>query len=112
MAAATVPTVASAFTRQVAVTGGVPYTRAFSLSHNPHATQICRQMIRAARSFKNLNFRDYFVRRTKEKLRELSNDPGLESAGARAILAKELSDLQRQALVANLYHSPTVIIYK
>lgn len=63
MAAAAVPALVSAFTRQVAVAAGIPYTRAFSLSRNPHATQVYRQMLRAARSFKNLNFRDYFVRR-------------------------------------------------
>ena len=52
------------------------------------------------------------VLQTKEQLRELSSNPGWGSAEVQATLRKELSDLQRQALVANLYHSPTVVVYK
>ena len=66
---ASVPTAISALTRKVALVAGHPLARGFSSAlPGPSVTPICRQMLRAARSFKNLNFRDYFVRRVSAKI--------------------------------------------
>ncbi|KAL8425923.1 hypothetical protein Efla_000900 [Eimeria flavescens] len=90
----------------------IPHTTSSFQTRFLHITPVDRQIIRAARNFKNPNFRDYFVRRSKEKIRELNSSLELKPSEIEALLRKELSDLRRQALIANLYHCPTVEIYK
>ncbi|KAL8273199.1 hypothetical protein Esti_002957 [Eimeria stiedai] len=102
----------STLTRRVIVANReMPHIRSFTAARNLQSTPLDRELLRAARSFRNVNFRDYFIRRTKEKIRELHSNPELNEQKMEAVLQKELRDLRRQALIANLYHCPTVAIY-
>ncbi|KAL0946211.1 hypothetical protein HGRIS_012470 [Hohenbuehelia grisea] len=60
--------------------------------------------LRTANSFSSYNFRHYFLRRTKEKFRQLQNesDPArIQSQFNEAV--KELAVLRRSAIVNQLY---------
>ncbi|KAI6002100.1 hypothetical protein EDD15DRAFT_1579784 [Pisolithus albus] len=73
----------------------------------PSRQQILRlygSTLRAARSFSSYNFRNYFVRRTRENFRnmQVEQDSGkLSHAYGEAV--KELAVLRRSAMVNQLY---------
>ncbi|KAI6126837.1 hypothetical protein F5141DRAFT_1186166 [Pisolithus sp. B1] len=75
--------------------------------NSPSRQQILRlygSTLRAARSFSSYNFRNYFVRRTRENFRSMQTeqDSGkLSQAYNEAV--KELAVLRRSAMVNQLY---------
>ncbi|KAI6014423.1 hypothetical protein PISMIDRAFT_89311 [Pisolithus microcarpus 441] len=75
--------------------------------NSPSRQQILRlygSTLRAARSFSSYNFRNYFVRRTRENFRNMQTeqDSGkLSYAYGEAV--KELAVLRRSAMVNQLY---------
>ncbi|KAI6004170.1 hypothetical protein EDD15DRAFT_2360454 [Pisolithus albus] len=72
--------------------------------------------LRAARSFKSYNFRNYFLQRTKDNFRTLlasipnaENDPDKVSR-AYELAVGELAVLKRSAIVNHLYAGPPLPI--
>ncbi|EJU01328.1 hypothetical protein DACRYDRAFT_22505 [Dacryopinax primogenitus] len=69
--------------------------------------------LRTARTFSSYNFRNYFVRRTKESFRKNSD----ESDPAKVLELyqdglKELEVLRRAAVVNRLYEGPKLVVEK
>lgn len=67
--------------------------------------------LRAARSFKSYNFRNYFLQRTKDNFRTLlaENDPDKVSRAYEQAVG-ELAVLKRSAIVNHLYAGPPLPI--
>ncbi|KAL4250969.1 complex I LYR family protein [Abortiporus biennis] len=70
-------------------------------------------MLRTSRQFSSYNFRQYFLRKTKEQFRDIQheNDPAKLSAfyGDRV---KELAVLKRSAIVNQLYGGWKLVVEK
>lgn len=67
--------------------------------------------LRAARSFKSYNFRNYFLQRTRDNFRTLlvENDPDKVSRAYEQVVG-ELAVLKRSAIVNQLYAGPPLPI--
>ncbi|KZT60007.1 hypothetical protein CALCODRAFT_492997 [Calocera cornea HHB12733] len=70
-------------------------------------------MLRTSRTFASYNFRNYFIRRTKEKFREHANEtnPAKVSELYQDGM-KELEVLRRAAVVNRLYEGPKLVVEK
>ncbi|KAI0305290.1 hypothetical protein B0F90DRAFT_1625499 [Multifurca ochricompacta] len=84
---------------------------------NPPSTKLILQlyasMLRTSRSFSSYNFREYFLRRTRNTFREIQR----EEDPARIIAlydasVKELTALKRSAIVNQLYGGWTLAVEK
>ncbi|KII91755.1 hypothetical protein PLICRDRAFT_105698 [Plicaturopsis crispa FD-325 SS-3] len=68
-------------------------------------------MLRTSRSFDSYNFRQYFVRKTKDTFKDIQSeqDPAKVSA-MYADAVKELAVLRRSAIVNQLYGGPKLAV--
>lgn len=66
------------------------------------APRLYRELLRASKSFKDKNFREFFVRTTREDFRDRSAiaDPDFVKTQE-----ENLTVLKRQAIVQNMYYS-------
>jgi len=70
-------------------------------------------MLRTSRTFASYNFRNYFIRRTRQVFREHAGET--DPARARQFLdegLKELEVLRRAAVVNRLYEGPKLVVEK
>ncbi|KZO94692.1 hypothetical protein CALVIDRAFT_538805 [Calocera viscosa TUFC12733] len=70
-------------------------------------------MLRTSRTFASYNFRNYFLRRTKEKFRQYASET--DPAKATQFFqegVKELEVLRRAAVVNRLYEGPKLVVEK
>ncbi|KAI0246182.1 hypothetical protein BJV78DRAFT_1257007 [Lactifluus subvellereus] len=86
------------------------------MSNPPSAKSILQlyvSMLRTSRSFSSYNFREYFLRRTKNTFREIQNerDPARVAALYNES-ATELAALKRSAIVNQLYGGWTLAVEK
>ncbi len=73
---------------------------------SPVAQKLFQQAIRAAESFKDKNFREYFTRIVKDDFHKFEN--GLHKMSEAQFIQhqqKNLEVLERQSIVQNLYHT-------
>ncbi|KAG7867861.1 hypothetical protein KL918_002458 [Ogataea parapolymorpha] len=70
-----------------------------------------RQFLRYSRKFENYNFREYFLRRSREEFRKLKEFDGDTSAIIEKA-KKELGVLRRQSTISQMYHFDKLVVEK
>ncbi|KAG7907490.1 hypothetical protein KL905_003406 [Ogataea polymorpha] len=70
-----------------------------------------RQFLRYSRQFENYNFREYFLRRSREEFRKLKEFDGDTSAIIEKA-KKELGVLRRQSKISQMYHFDKLVVEK
>lgn len=71
---------------------------------------LLRQFLRTARTFSNLNYRDYFTRRSIAHFRENKSVPAKDASALYTNAHKDLQALQRQAAVSAMYPLPKSVL--
>lgn len=84
-----------------------------TMTTSPQAVRsLYRSMLREARGFTNYNFRNYFIRRTRDSFRENANLKGEDAIKAINEAKNDLKILHRQNVISNMYDFDKLVIEK